>query len=291
LIRRCMERDPNARPASVAQLAMALPGGDPLAAAIAAGETPSPEMVAASGGKEGLRPVLAWGILAFILLGALAILWMNDRTMLHRRIPFKKSADALVERSQTFLKKAGYSENFADKAFGFMVNTDFLNYLERSDKDWNRRQNLDAKTILFWYRQSPHALGLPTLSRKGVGVVSSNNPPMGSPGEILIVLDAEWHLISFRAVPSRSSDVKGIAGVPDWTGFFAEANLDPSLWNPTEDGKYRHFMLTPSLHGEDRLRRAKRLPLVLKQRRFKGSRLTLRSSIYGPPRKRPDLLK
>jgi serine/threonine protein kinase len=47
LIQRCMERDPNARPASVSQLALALPGGDPLAAAIAAGETPSPEMVAA----------------------------------------------------------------------------------------------------------------------------------------------------------------------------------------------------------------------------------------------------
>ena len=52
LIRRCMERDPNARPSSVAQLALALPGGDPLAAALAAGETPSPEMVAASG-REG----------------------------------------------------------------------------------------------------------------------------------------------------------------------------------------------------------------------------------------------
>jgi serine/threonine protein kinase len=60
LIRRCMERDPNARPASVAQLALALPGGDPLAAALAAGETPSPEMVAESGGKEGLRPAIAW---------------------------------------------------------------------------------------------------------------------------------------------------------------------------------------------------------------------------------------
>src|SRR5438876_1838740 len=45
LIMRCLERDPGLRPASVAQLAAALPGGDPLAAAIAAGESPSPEMV------------------------------------------------------------------------------------------------------------------------------------------------------------------------------------------------------------------------------------------------------
>jgi serine/threonine-protein kinase len=48
VILRCMEKDPRQRPASVAQAAAALPGGDPLAAAIAAGETPSPEVVAAS---------------------------------------------------------------------------------------------------------------------------------------------------------------------------------------------------------------------------------------------------
>jgi hypothetical protein len=71
LIQRCMERDPTARPASVAQLALALPGGDPLAAALAAGETPSPEMVAASGGREGFRPGLALLLLAIMVGGLL----------------------------------------------------------------------------------------------------------------------------------------------------------------------------------------------------------------------------
>ena len=39
-----------------AGVAAALPGGDPLAAALAAGETPSPEMVAAAGAEGTLRP-------------------------------------------------------------------------------------------------------------------------------------------------------------------------------------------------------------------------------------------
>jgi len=56
VILRCLETDPARRPATALLVAAALPGGDPLAAALAAGETPSPEMVAAAGEKEGLSP-------------------------------------------------------------------------------------------------------------------------------------------------------------------------------------------------------------------------------------------
>src|ERR1044072_5877554 len=54
VIFRCLERDPGARPASALQVAATLPGGDPLAAALAAGETPSPEVVAAAGSDKAL---------------------------------------------------------------------------------------------------------------------------------------------------------------------------------------------------------------------------------------------
>src|SRR5712691_11841533 len=51
VILRLLDADPRNRPSSALNVAMALPGGDPIAAALAAGETPSPEMVAASGEK------------------------------------------------------------------------------------------------------------------------------------------------------------------------------------------------------------------------------------------------
>src|SRR5215469_2168404 len=50
---RCLEKDPSLRPRSALSVSAALPGGDPLSAALAAGETPSPEMVAAAG-PEGV---------------------------------------------------------------------------------------------------------------------------------------------------------------------------------------------------------------------------------------------
>src|SRR5262245_60349528 len=62
VILRCLERDPALRPASAIQVAGALPGGDPLQAALAAGETPSPEMVAAAGSMDAMPPAQAMGI-------------------------------------------------------------------------------------------------------------------------------------------------------------------------------------------------------------------------------------
>jgi hypothetical protein len=231
LIQRCMERDPNARPASVAQLALALPGGDPLAAALAAGETPSPEMVAASGGREGLRPAVAWGILAFIVLGTLAMLWMSDRFMLHRRIPFNKPPDVLVERSKDIIRKAGYSEKVADSGYGFMENTDLLRYTANPDKPSERWKNLDSQAILFWYRQSPLPLGL------YIGPSSSPpfDPPLQFPGETAVILDTEGRLVAFRAVPTDIFSLPEItAAPPEWKLFFAEAGLDISQWKPAD---------------------------------------------------------
>jgi hypothetical protein len=237
LIRRCMERDPNARPSSVAQLARSLPGGDPLAAALAAGETPSPEMVAESGGKEGLRPAAAWVLVSIIIIGIVAVMAINDRIMLYRRIPFEIHPQALVKSAREVILKAGYTEKYADSAYGFVRNN--VRDDRSSEKSgqtgdqWNR---LDANAFLFWYRQSPHSLDAPVMNPVdggGTGVVTFNNPPMQFSGEILVFLNTEGCLVSLRAMPPQgmeSSDSK--APALDWKGIFDEAGLEFSEWNP-----------------------------------------------------------
>src|SRR2546422_970058 len=81
------------RPASALQVAAALPGGDPLAAALAAGEPPSPEMVAAAGATEGIKPQVGLGLIATVLLGLVAHMFLADRYKIQNLTPFEKSPE------------------------------------------------------------------------------------------------------------------------------------------------------------------------------------------------------
>src|SRR6185437_647280 len=90
VIFRCLERDPAKRPASTLQVAAALPGGDPLAAALAAGETPSPEMVAAAPKQGALKPAVAILLLGSVLALLAVICLFSRETMLVRKVPLEK---------------------------------------------------------------------------------------------------------------------------------------------------------------------------------------------------------
>jgi len=236
VILRCIEKEPRQRPASVVQVAAALPGGDPLAAALAAGETPSPEMVAASGSTEGFHPRTAWACLAFILLGIGAFVWLSPRADLIRRVPVDLAPEVLANKARDILKSIGYSESPIDHASGFGSRTQSSGALTTRALA-ARWDNPPALAIQFWYRQSPRFLepsGPGANHSSGVpGGVNAAVPPM-LPGESLVWLDSRRYLTGFRVVPSDEAPTSAATGPLDWTALFKAAGIDPARCTPVD---------------------------------------------------------
>ena len=238
VILRCLEKDPKARPRSVAAVAAALPGGDPLAAAIAAGETPSPEMVAAAGSDEGMKPAAAWACLVLILAGLALAAYLSPRAYRHGHVPLEKPPEALAERSKEIIRRFGYTEKPLGTAWGFSGNGEYRRWVEEHDKSKDRWKDMEdgrPAAIFFWYRQSPGPL-IPERFRgedSGLGIqVTESDPPPTTSGMISVELDPLGRLIRFEAVPSSGPQA---SSTPlDWSILLAEAGLDAAAFSPAQ---------------------------------------------------------
>jgi hypothetical protein len=144
VIMRCLEREPARRPVSAIAVSAALPGGDPLAAALAAGETPSPEMVANAGRRDAISPVYGLSAIAVIVLGIIAITSASYRTLIVHRQPFERPPAVLTDRAQTYLQSLGYRETPADTASGFQYDNDYARWVERTRRGDDRWRELAA---------------------------------------------------------------------------------------------------------------------------------------------------
>ena len=196
-ILRCLAKEPAKRPASAAQVAAALPGGDPLAAAIAAGETPSPELVAASG-EEGTLPrwqAWAWLASAVAALAVAVPLWSS--ALLINHVPMPLDQRALERQARQTLHALGYTAPPADTFSG-----------------WSRSI---SQGVVFIYLESPAALF--DESTSVVASLGRGRLPLDWHylEEAFIYLDPEGRLRRLDVGGNRDYSDAGTGKDVDWT--------------------------------------------------------------------------
>ena len=232
-ILRCVDPDPARRPKSAASLAAALPGGDPVAMAIAAGETPSPEMVARSGGGGELKPAVAIACLATVLVGLGLIWFWQGRNALWNRIPLPKPPAELRVAARAAIAAAGYTAKAGGSSFGFSRDTGYFGKVEKENQSADRWQNLatvEPSPLWFWYRESP----TPMTPLATQGEVTFNNPPFVQAGMVRVLVGPSGRLQNLRAVPPDLPESPGPWAEPDWAPLFAAAGYAISDLSPAE---------------------------------------------------------
>jgi serine/threonine-protein kinase len=246
IVLRCLERDPHDRPASALAISAALPGGDPLAAALVAGDTPSPEMVAAAGATDAVHPVLALGLALLVVIGWAGAQYVRGAWQMRSVLPLDKPPQALAADAREIIRELGYVEPLysdpVDTAIGYKRDFGMVRWIDENDTSsnrWDRLADPQLGVVSFWYRQRPEPLVPDLRGMWGVwyfhkAMVGSDNPPADTPGEIVVGLDLAGRLTSFLARPRRISIHPSEASAPEWSKPFALAGLDMTRFESIE---------------------------------------------------------
>jgi hypothetical protein len=152
-IAKCLAIDPANRPGSAGEVLAAFPSGDLLDAAVAAGETPSPDLVAATEPSIRLSRRVAWFVFAAVLIGMSIVVFTKERVSLEGRTPLPYSPAILARHARRIAGGVA-----ADQASWFAADP----------------------SIRFYYRQSPK----PMASNDPDGRVTLDEPPADLPGMV-----------------------------------------------------------------------------------------------------------
>jgi Protein kinase domain len=238
VILRCLEKEPAQRPSSALQVAAALPGGDPMAAALAAGETPSPEMVAAAGETEGMNPRIGALCLAGVVACVLILFAISGRVKTISQLPLRDTPEVLASKAHDMIVSFGYTAPAADSASLFALNNNYFHYVKDHDKTlsrWKVLRDDEPPSILFWYRESPRVFSpFSPVDNLIYGRVTTSDPTMDVTGMTLMALSPGGRLVHFDAVPPQVDDTHGPPPPADWKPLLLAAGLDPAQLKPVE---------------------------------------------------------
>ena len=229
-IMRCLRPEPAQRPATAMAVSAALPGGNPLAVALAAGETPSPEMVAAAGASEAIASHWIGIAVAWIGIVLVALTFMYQKVMLINVVPTPKPPAVLEDRAVETLGKLGFDTRGHSSATGLAMSTDYARYVAGHSNDpnrWKQLTNERPEAFVLWHRTSPRAL-VPWGSQF---TPNGGNPPFIVSGMTLIAVDASGRLAELIAIP-EPFDGGEPRTATNWSPLFDAAGLQMSAFKP-----------------------------------------------------------
>jgi len=235
----CLASDPRQRPASAMAVLRALPGGDPLAESLAAGRTPSPELIASAGatGSVPVRKVAA--LILAILLGLTGVILLDQDVKLVLRAYLPDSPEILTNRARDILRQAGFDTTDVRSAAGFEEVAGYMNAIEQTRPtlgDWEeclacRR----GGPLEFWYRQVPMTDRLEPRDMRGR--VRFDDPTATSPGAVRVRLDPAGNLRALQSIPVPQAAGDTVTGDVDWDMMFGAAGLELDAFHSANPSK------------------------------------------------------
>jgi serine/threonine-protein kinase len=234
-ILQCLEPDPRKRPASALELAASLTGGDALSAALAAGETPSPQLVAAAGTKESVKPAIAIPVLAAIFVSLAALYLTLPRLHVPSHMSMENPPEVLTAKARELIHKLGYTDRPVDWASGYASLNGYLEYRQEkkvaSQAEWDRVLAGRPSPATFWYRQSPRLLEPWSIYDNARVDLTDPFPSVSGMSDVL--LDPDGHLLAFHSLPPQF-DQTPPGATADFAPLLAAADLDTTKLKPAD---------------------------------------------------------
>lgn len=200
----CLNRNPQRRPKSALDIAATILGQNPLEAVLAAGQTPSPELLASMNKEARISPIPGVAAFAGIMLLLVLAFMLSVQIKIPSYSPPQKNRTVLEDRAKQMLEEIGTKLPEGDSFSSFEYNVTALNWVMRVDETphrYERFKNEMPPAYFFYYRQSPDRF----KTRNGNINIDEPNPLL--PNQATIILSPGGHLMKLMIVPPMLRDL------------------------------------------------------------------------------------